>query len=171
MSGTTIWLVACLDSPNKLWGFVDSDWAGCPDSRRSTSGYVLMLNGATVSWKSKRQAVVALSTAEAEFVAASSMVQEVIYARRLLEQLGFPQQEPTPVYEDNTTCIKWSEGSGRGSDRAKHIYLQEHFVHEAVKKKILKLEPVNSTDNAADLLTKPLLKALFWPLRKRLLGL
>jgi hypothetical protein len=116
--------------------------------------------------------VVALSPAEAEFIAASSMVQGVIYARRLLEQLGFPQPEPTPVYEDNTTCIKWSEGSvGGGSDRAKHIDLREHFVHEAVEKKILKLEPINSTDNAADLLTKPLLKALFWPLRtgKRLL--
>ena len=140
-----------------LWGFVDSDWAGCPDSRRSTSGYALMLNGAAISWKSKRQSVVALSTAEAEFIAASTMVQEVIYARRLLDQLGFPQPEPTPIYEDKTTCIKWSEGSVGGSDRAKHIDLQEHFVHEAVNKKILKLEPVDSADDAADLLTKSLL--------------
>ena len=49
------------DRPNMLWGFVDSDWAGCPDSRQSTSGYALMLNGAAISWKSKRQPVVALS--------------------------------------------------------------------------------------------------------------
>ena len=87
-----------MDRPNVLWGFVDSDWAGCPDSRRSTSGYTLMLNGAAVSWKSKRQPVVALSTAEAEFIAASSMVQEVIYARRLLERLRFPQTDPTPIF-------------------------------------------------------------------------
>jgi hypothetical protein len=58
-----------MDRSNKLWGFVDSDWAGCPDSRRSISGYALMLNGATITWKSKRQSVVALSTAEAEFTA------------------------------------------------------------------------------------------------------
>jgi hypothetical protein len=77
-----------MDRTNVLWGFVDSDWAGCQDSRRSTSGYTLMLNGAAVSWKSKRQPVVALSTAEAEFIAASSVVQEVIYARRLLENSG-----------------------------------------------------------------------------------
>jgi hypothetical protein len=160
-----------MDCPNQLWGFVDSDWAGCPDSRRSTSGYALMLNGATISWKSKRQSVMALSPAEAEFIAASSMVQKVIYARRLLEQLGFSQPEPAPVYEDNTMCIKWSEGSVGGSYRAKHIDLREHFVHEAVEKKIFKLESINSTNNAADLLTKPLLKALFWPLSKRLLGL
>ena len=121
-----------MDKPNILWGFVDSDWAGCQDTRRSTSGFVLMLNGAAVSWKSKRQSVVALSSAEAEFVAASSMVQEVIYARRLLEKLGFPQPEPTVIYEDNRTCIAWSEGSVGGSDRAKHIDLREHFVHDAV---------------------------------------
>lgn len=165
-----------MNRPNKLSGFVDADWAGCPDSRRPSSGYALMLNRATVWWKSKRQAVGALSTAEAEFVTASSLVQEVIYARRLLEQLGFPQQEPTPVmrgpvYEDNTRCIKRSEGSVGGSDRAKHIDLREHFIHEAVDKNILEHEPINSTDNAAaDLLTKPLLKALFWPLCKCLLG-
>ena len=129
-----------------------------------------MLNGAAVSWKSKRQPVVALSTAEAEFIAASSMVQEVIYARRLLEKLGFPQTDPTPIFEDNTTCIKWAGGAVGGTDRAKHIDLREHFVHEAVSNKVLQLEPVDSVDNVADLLTKPLLKALFLPLRKRIMG-
>jgi hypothetical protein len=78
-----------MNQPNVLWGFVDSDWAGCPDSRRSTTGFTLMLNGAAVAWKSKRQSVVALSSAEAEFIAASALVQEVIYTRRLLENLGF----------------------------------------------------------------------------------
>ena len=129
-----------------------------------------MLNGAAVSWKSKRQPVVALSTAEAEFISASSMVQEVIYARRLLEKLGFPQTDPTPIFEDNTTCIKWAGGAVGGTDWAKHIDLSEHFVHEAVSNKVLQLEPVDSVDNVADLLTKPLLKALFLPLRKRIMG-
>jgi hypothetical protein len=62
-----------------------------------------MLNGAAISWKSKRQSVVALSTAEAEFVAASSMVQVVIFARRMLDRLGFPQSDPTAIFEDNAT--------------------------------------------------------------------
>jgi hypothetical protein len=79
-----------MDRPNVLWGFVDSDWAGCPNSRGSTSGYAMMLDGTAVSWKSKRQPVVALCSAEAELIAASSMVQEVIYARSLLEKLVFP---------------------------------------------------------------------------------
>jgi hypothetical protein len=150
-----------MDRPNVLWGFVDSDWAGCPGSRRNTSCYTLMLNGAAVSWKSKRQSVVALSTAEAEFIAASSIVQEVIYARHLLEKLGFPQSDPTPIYEYNSTCIrvKWAGGAVGGSDRAKHIDMRKHFVHEAQDKKVRQLVPVASSDNVTDLLTKPLLKA------------
>ena len=156
---------------NQLWGFVDSDWAGCQDTRKSTSGYALMLNGAAISWKSKLQTVVALSTAEAEFVAASSMVQEVIYARKLLDNLGFPQTAPTEVFEDNSTCIAWSEGSIGGSDKAKHIDLREHFVHDAVKKDVLKLVVISSADNVADLLTKPLSKAPFQLLRKRIMGI
>ena len=129
-----------------------------------------MLNGAAISWKSKRQSVVALSTTEAEFVAASSLVQEVIYARRLLSNLGFPQTKPTAVFEDNTTCIKWAEGAVGGTDRAKHIDLREHFVHEAQQNCTLELQPIKSEDNVADLLTKPLLKAKFLLLRKRLMG-
>jgi len=70
-----------------------------------------MLNGAVVSWKSKRHHdnVVALSSAEAEFMAASSLVQDVIYIRKLLHNLGFPQEAPTEFGEDNRTCIAWSE--------------------------------------------------------------
>ena len=146
---------------NILWGYVDSDWAGCLDTRRSTSGYVLMLNGCAISWKSKRQSVVALSSAEAEFMAASSLVQEVIAIRKLLEKLGVPQQNPTPIGEDNRTCIAWSEGSVGGSDRAKHIDLRKQFVHEAVLANHIKLEAVRSSDNLADLFTKPVPRASF----------
>jgi hypothetical protein len=159
------------DPTNILWGYVDSDWAGCLDTRKSTSGYVLMFNGCAVSWKSKRQSVVALSSAEAEFIAASSLVQEVIAVRKLLEKLGVPQQDPTAIGEDNRTCIAWSEGSVGGSDRAKHIDLRKHFVHEAVQASHIKLNPVRSADNLADLFTKPLPRSSFESLRNRIMGL
>ena len=135
---------------NTLWGYVDSDWAGCPDSRRSTSGFVFMLNGAAISWRSKRQTTVALSSAEAEFISASAMVQEVIYLRKFLANLGYPQTEPTPVFADNETCIAWSEGSVGGSERAKHIDLRVHFVHEARTAGHLELRKLDSKVNAAD---------------------
>jgi hypothetical protein len=65
------------------------------------------------------------------------MVQEVIYARCLLEKLGFQPSGPTPIFEDNTTCIKWAGGAVGGTYRAKHIDLREHFVHEAQSNKVL----------------------------------
>ena len=110
--------------PDLLWGYVDSDWAGCPDLRRSTSGFVFMLNGAATSWRSKRQLAVDLSSAEAEFIAASSIGQ-VIFLRYFLTTLGFPQTAPTLVFADNET----RESVG-GSDRAKHVDLRMHFAHE-----------------------------------------
>ena len=123
-----------------------------------------------MSWKSKRQSVVALSSAEAEFIAASAMVQEVIYIRKFLGNLGFQQTHPTCVYEDNRTCVAWSEGSVGGSDRAKHIDLRGHFVHNAVGQGFLKLKSVSSAANVADLLTKPLGRVVFPVLRKMLMG-
>ena len=164
------------EQANVLWGYrdVDSDWAGCPDSRKY--GYSLMLNGAAISWQSKQQSVIALSTAEAKFVAAkfvaaSTMVQEVIFTRKLLEILGLSQTAPNRIYEDNTTCIAWAEGSVGGSDRAKHIDLRMHFVHEAIQNQVLVLVPIKSGENASDLLSKPLGRPLLVDLRRRLLGL
>ena len=130
-----------------------------------------MLNAAVVSWKSKRQNVVALSSAEAEFMAASFLIQEVIHIRKLLHNLGFPQESPTEIGEDNCICIAWSEGSVGGSDRAKHIDLRKHFVHEAVQASHIKLDPVRSADNLADLFTKPLPRSSFESLRNRIMGL
>jgi hypothetical protein len=156
---------------NTLWGFVDSDWAGCPDTRRSTSGFVFILNGAAISWKSKRQTSVALSTAEAEYVSASSMVQEVIYLRKLLANLGFPQTGPTVVFADNETCIAWSEGSIGGSERAKHLDLRVHFLREAVEAGHIVLRKIDTKLNCSDLLTKPSLSAeRFAQFRQRLMG-
>jgi hypothetical protein len=156
---------------NTLWGYVDSDWAGCPDSRRSTSGFVFMLNGAAISWRSKRQATVALSSAEAEFISASAMVQEVIYLRKFLSNLGFPQTAPTPVFADNETCIAWSEGSVGGSERAKHVDLRVHFVHEARAAGHLLLRKVDSKLNAADILTKASTPSdVYEDLRRRIMG-
>ena len=156
---------------NTLWVYVDSDWAGCPDSRRSTSGFVFMLNGTAISWRSKRQPTVALSSAEAEFISASAMVQEVIYLRKFLGNLGFPQTLPTSVFADNETCIAWSEGSVGGSERAKHVDLRMHFVHEARAAGHLQLHKIDSKLNCADILTKASTPPdVFTELRRRIMG-
>jgi hypothetical protein len=97
---------------------------------------------------------IALSTADAEFISASAMFQEVIYFRKFLGILGFPHTAPIPVFADNETCIAWSEGSVGGSERAKHVDLRIHFVHEARTAGHIQLHKIDSKLDAADNLTK-----------------
>jgi hypothetical protein len=93
--------------------------------------WLLLHCTAAISWRSKRQPTVALLSAEVVFITASAMVQGVIYLRKFLANLDYPQTVPTPVFADNETCIAWSKGSVGGSERAKHIDLHIHFVHKA----------------------------------------
>jgi hypothetical protein len=81
-----------------------SDW-GNSSSRRSTSGNLMLYNQAPIMWRSQK--TTALSTAEAEYYSASTAGSDVLYLHKFLDQLGFTQQSPTPVYEDNTACIEW----------------------------------------------------------------
>ena len=80
---------------------MDANWEGDLDSQHSTTGYILMLGNTAISWKSKSQSILAMSFSEAEFVAASALVQEVRYLSCLLARLGFPQDGPTRIFEDN----------------------------------------------------------------------
>ena len=91
-----------------LWGWVDSDWAADVGSRRSHTGYIIMLNGGAVSWKSRRQDCVSLSTSEAEYVAASQCGQEVYYMREILRDFGYAPTAPTHIYEDNLATTSMS---------------------------------------------------------------
>ena len=119
-----------------------------------------MLNDAScsmmsaMSWRSKRQPTVALSSAEEEFISASAIAQKVMYFHKILANLSYLQSAPTPVFADNQTCIDWSEGSIGGSEHAKHIDLRFHFVLEARTAGHLELRKHDSKVNAADILTK-----------------
>ena len=98
---------------NVLWGWVDADWAGDTDTRRSHTGYILMMNGGPISWKRRRQDNVSLSISEAEFVAASLVGQEAIFLRETLTNFGFSQTKATLLYEDNLACAALSENPVR----------------------------------------------------------
>jgi hypothetical protein len=138
-----------------LSGFADSDW-GNSSSRRSTSGNLCLYNRSPILWRSKLQKTTALSTAEAEYYSASTAATEVLYLRNLLERMGFAQPEPTPVYKDNTACIKWGNNVIGGRERAKHIDIRKHFAHEVIQNGHMKLIRVSTTSQLADILTKPL---------------
>ena len=153
-------LVYRRDAEGGLDGFTDSDW-GNSVSRRSTTGLVVRFNRAPVLWRSKMQKTVALSTAEAEYYSASEMAVEVIYLRNLLGNMRLGQVNHTPVYEDNTACIEWSNHVMGGRERAKHIDIRKHFAHEAVQNGYMRLYKIPTEYQLADLLTKALQRGQF----------
>eukprot|EP00961_Rhodomonas_salina_P055946 750939-Rhodomonas_salina.1 len=103
-----------------LSGYSDSTWGNDPETRRSVSGYVFLLHGTAVSWKSKLENTVALSSTEAEYQAIARASQEAAYLRQLLSELGSPQLRPTVIYEDNEGCIAMVKNPV-SREKAKHI--------------------------------------------------
>lgn len=152
-----------------LIGYADADWGGDRDTRRSVTAYAFKLGGAAISWGSKLQSTVALSSCEAEYMSASAAVQDAIHLRLLLKSLGFEQAGHTVIYEDNQGCIGMSENPILHK-RSKHIDIRYHFIRECVSKGIVKLVYVETKRQLADLLTKPLLKPQILRIRPLLMG-
>jgi len=140
---------------NTMFGFCDSDWAACLDTRRSIGAYVLLLNGGAIAWRSKKQPSVALSTAEAEFMAASSTANTTLWLRRILKDLGAPQPGPSPLYEDNQACILLSTNSSH-QGRTRHIDMHVHALKDHVANGIVRLVSCPTVHMTADLCTKAL---------------
>jgi len=151
-------MLGLLFSSNAMGGleaYVDSDWGGCPETLRSTTGWIVLLGGSVISWSSKRQSVVALSTCEAEYMAAAEAVKEIIWIRWLLEELGFPQTGPTTLHMDNEAAIKLTKNPEYHA-RSKHIALRFHHLREKVLDGTIAPRYVPTKQNIADMLTKPL---------------
>jgi transposase InsO family protein len=142
------------DEP-KLLGYCDSDWANDYEDRRSTTGYVFMTAGGAISWKSKRQPTVALSSTEAEYMAASEATREAINWRMLLNELGFDITKPTIILSDNQGSIALTKNPEHHA-RSKHIDIRHHYVREQVALGSVEMNYINTDDMTADVLTKPL---------------
>ncbi|KAJ0392071.1 hypothetical protein ATCC90586_011078 [Pythium insidiosum] len=138
-----------------LAAWSDSDWASDANTRRSTTGLMLTMNGGPVVFKSKLQRTVALSTAEAEYMAISMCTQEVLWARTLLEELGHAQTQPTKINTDNKSAIAIAKNVGY-SARAKHVDIRYHFVRAHIAAGAVDLQYVPSASQLADFLTKPI---------------
>ncbi|KAI3523163.1 hypothetical protein L1887_01220 [Cichorium endivia] len=140
--------------PN-LVAYTDSDWLGCPDTRRSRTGYLLLLGGAPISWKSKKQSVVSRSSAEAEYRAMATTVSEVIWLRWLLKELDLEQSGPTQMFCDNL-AVKHIANNPVFHERTKHVEMDCYFVRERVESKEVKPIHIDTRSQVADLLTKAL---------------
>jgi hypothetical protein len=152
----------------KLVAYADSDFAA-DHTRRSVAAYVFMLNGAAVSWSSKLQPSVSLSTTEAEYKAACATAQEAVFLRRLLSDIGIKPTKPTTVFEDNQACIALADNP-INHQRSKHIDVKYHFIRKCVENSITELKYIPSKDQLADLLTKPLDATKTVVLRERIVG-
>ena len=133
--------------------YSDADWAGDLDDRKSTSGYLFQIGGGAVSWRSKKQSSVALSTAEAEYIALASTAQEAVWLRQLTTELGSDSTEAITIFEDNQAAISMSKNP-QYHGRAKHISIKYHFIREQVNDGRVMLKYCPTQDMIADMLTK-----------------
>ena len=141
----------------QLMGFVDSDFAGCEDSRRSTTGWVFTLAGGPISWSSQRQKTVATSTMDAEYIAGAEAAKEAVWIRNFINDLRIPgvHIDTVPLYIDNNSALKLTRNPEFHS-RSKHIDVKHHFIREKVDEEVITTQRVATKDNLADVFTKAL---------------
>jgi hypothetical protein len=137
-----------------LEAYVDSDWASQPH-RHSMSGYAVLLHGTPVAWSSRKQSLIALSTAEAEYIALTAVAREVLYLRSLLTELYEPVKLPIPIYCDNQGAIALASNH-KFHARTKHVDLRYHFIRAQVSDRIFDLQYCPTDENLADAFTKAL---------------
>ena len=135
--------------------YSDVDWAGCVDDRRSTSGTTFFLGDCLVSWSSKKQSSVSLSTAEAEYIAATACCTQILWMKKTLQDINMTCNELIPILCDNTSAISISKNPIMHS-KTKHIPIKFHFLKEQVLNNITKLEYVSTHCQIADIFTNPL---------------
>jgi hypothetical protein len=155
------------ESDVELTGFSDLDWAGNPDDRRSTSGYAFHIGSGVVSWSSKKQPIVSLSSTKSEYKALTNATCEVVWLRRILTDVEEEKNGPSCINCDNQSAIKLAHNPIYHA-RSKHIELQHHFVREKIESKEINLIFCNTNDNVADIFTKPLGKLKFEVFRSKL---
>jgi hypothetical protein len=149
--------------------FSDADWANSKRDRKSITGWVAKLNGDPVSWASKKQKTVALSTCEAELYAEAAAIQEVLWLRGLMKELGLNCRSGSEVYGDNQAALAASS-NGVKSERTKHVDVKYHFITETVEGGDVKLKWVPTQQQEADIFTKPLAPTVFMQLRSRIMS-
>ncbi|RVW95017.1 Retrovirus-related Pol polyprotein from transposon TNT 1-94 [Vitis vinifera] len=147
--------------------FSDADWAGSVTDRRSTSGYCSFVWGNLVTWRSKKQSVVARSSAEAEFRAMAQGICEGIWLNRLLEELRVPLKHPMVLYCDNQAAISIAKNPVH-HDRTKHVEIDRHFIKEKIEEGVFKVSYTPTNCQTVDILTKALARVNFEDLTEKL---
>jgi len=144
-------------APFEVFGYCDSDYAACVDERLSVAGWVFMAAGGATSWQSQKQKSVALSTVEAEYMAACAASKEAVWQRAILAQAGVSTGHAMLILTDNQGAMALAKNPDH-HQRSKHIDVRYHYVRQQVAKRTIRLDYIATADQAADQLTKPLSK-------------
>jgi hypothetical protein len=150
-----------------LGRFLDADFARSIDDRASTSGYLMNMGSAVVSWNCKKQATVATSTAEAEYILAWEATCEIVWLRRILQDLGISQAEATSLFIDSQTTIKLAKNLVFHS-KTKHVDTKYHHIRSLIAKDVIKPIYCPSEVHIFDIFTKPLGRIKFTKFRDEL---
>lgn len=152
-----------------ITGYSDADYAGDKDTRRSISGLIIYLCGIPITWRSKGQKAVTLSSTESEYYALSELCSEIIFVKQILEFVQVEVEYPIIVRVDNVGAMFLANNPVL-SQRTKHISVRQHFIREFVEDGIIKVIFVKSRNNDADIFTKNLSKELFEKHKKRIIS-
>lgn len=159
-------LIYKCNQKGNLIGNVDADWAGDTKDRKSTSGFIFKIFNCPVSWCTKKQLSVSLSSTEAEYIALSVAITEGCWLKYLLNDFGYEMM--IDIFEDNQSVIKIAQNN-ESNKRLKHLDIRYHFIVEKVTNKKVRLNYIKSNENVADLFTKPLGKQMFIKFRNEIL--
>ena len=149
-----------LESPWELNAYCDSDYSGDVDTRRSVTGFIVYVMDCPISWKSKSQRSVTLSSTEAEYVAISEVCAAIMFIKQIVEFVGVSVKKPIIINVDNVGAI-YLANSATTSNRTKHVDTRYHFVREHVVDGIVEIVFVKSANNTADVFTKNVSGDLF----------
>lgn len=136
-------------------GYVDADYGGYTDTRRSTSGELYLMSGGMICWGAHHERTVALSTAESEYMAAARGARQMDWIYLFMSELNLPQSRPALIRCDNQAAIALAQSS-KGHSRVKHIDIRHHYIRERVEEGALEIRHIAGTENIADIMTKPL---------------
>ncbi|PNX74277.1 retrovirus-related Pol polyprotein from transposon TNT 1-94 [Trifolium pratense] len=156
-----------VSSSLKLTGYADSDWARCPDTRKSITGYCVFIGSSLISWKSKKQNTVSRSSTEAEYRALASLTCEIQWLQYLFQDFKMKFSNPASVFCDSRSAIYLAHNPAF-HERSKHIEIDCHVIREKIQSQLIHLLPIPSNSQIADMFTKPLHFPAFFDLLSKL---
>ncbi|PKU85369.1 Retrovirus-related Pol polyprotein from transposon TNT 1-94 [Dendrobium catenatum] len=165
--GTLHYGIPITKSALTLTSYSDADWAGDPVSRKSTSGFCSFLGTTLISWSVKKQHTVARSSTESEYRALAAATADILWLRRVLDDFGINTNTPTDLHCDNTSAIAIANNPVFHA-RTKHIEIDQRFIRDHIHNNNIRLLPISTIDQTADILTKPLTTPRFQLLRNKL---